>query len=238
MLDHVYRRRFERLKLVHKFNFDGRAFRSNADGTVKMSDKNKSRRKGAITKAWKKYGRLSAKVESGEYDFVSATKAQVRHLKDQFPHTNIGIIYNKRVDAGTQRRTEIFGRGENTQLLGNIKISNARDAAHARKLTFYLKFPTSLNRMNVDVYVHTVWMFLKPDYVSVAINGYAGTRMVDAASFKKYLESEIMGEVGQIIDENTSDYIYTGIYIIYYKKAVSKKWLDNLKKKLMKFQAS
>lgn len=220
MKDHIYKSRMKRLRLVHKFSFDLRQTLT-------------SQRKSAITRVWNSAADLLKKVESGEYTFLETTKTQTDHLKTQFPHTNKGIIYNKKVDKGTKRKTTIIGKGKNIQLLDDIKIDHAVSKEYARKLTFYMKYPDWLNQLDTEQYIFDLEAELEPDFISVAINGYAGSALITAKDFAKYHVS-----LGNKIEQKTdATEVLTGVYIIYFVERLTTKWLEELKEKIMTFQS-
>lgn len=242
--NYVYKQRYERLKLIHDFSFDGRAFSYDDKGTVKINKYNKDgkkvigQRKGIITKLWNQYKDVIKKLEDNVYTPIKATKSQRKHFRGQYETTNKVIIYNKKADSGTVRKTEIIGKGRDMQLMDDIKIKHAVDRRHAHKFTFYLPFPETFSQLHIDDYIELINAELKPDFVSIAINGFAGSKMITPFEFSKYKKSltrDIKAHGGK--GRNKIKTIITGMYLIFFKNRLNKQWLKELKEKVIKFQS-
>jgi len=215
--DKWYKRQFKRLQLIHEFSWDGRQKLTPA-------------RKGQITKLYNQHYIALGKIERGVYSFVPATRSRIKNLDQQFPHTNKGIIYNKPIQAGEKRKTILIGRGKKTQLLDHIVIKNkdhATDKNYISRYTIYLPFPDNFEVMHLEYFIDIVRDKLDPDYISVAINGYAGNQAFLPSSMSNYAP-QLFDKLSATGEEETD--IFTGLYIIYYRKGLNKKWLQKIKR--------
>jgi hypothetical protein len=215
-----YKKQYKRLRAIHNFTWDGRQKLTPA-------------RKGQITKLYNQHYIALGKIERGVYSFVNATKAQSKNLDQQFPHTNKGIIYNKPIHSGEKRQTTIIGRGNKTQLMDKITIKYPTEKSMTTKFTTYLPFPDNFDPSNIDYFIDIIESKLQPDYISVAINGYAGSQSFLPSSMASYAPS-LTDSISQAIDDADSEDevldIFTGVFIIYYRKGLTKKWLQKIKK--------
>lgn len=214
-----YKAQFKRLKKIHGFTFDAR-------------HKITPARKSAIRKAYNKYNVSLNKIEKGIYTFIPAKKSQIKNLGEQFPHSNKGIIYNHPVAPETKRETKIFGKGKHTKLVDAITIYDPeKEYAPIKKYTFYIPFPDDFSPVYIDSYIDLINDRLNPDYVSVAINGYAGTREYQPQHMTGYGQ-QLMDNllIEQDIEDETTKDIFTGVYIVYYRKRLNKKWLEKIKR--------
>lgn len=204
-----YRKQYHRLKQIHDFSFN-------------LREKLTPQRKAAIRRVYSKNYRLLGRIERGRYTFLKATKAQIKNLSKQFPVTNKGIIYNRPVDLGTIRTTKIVGRGKQTQLVDTVKLQR-RDV---KKIVFYVPFPDNFEMNLIDVYMEYIKDRLDPDYLSVAINHYQGTEEYQPLDLVKYAPQL----KGMLDIESDGKAKFTGIYIVYFKKRVTKTWLKKVEK--------
>lgn len=208
-----YKAQMKRLKKVHSFTFDAR-------------EKLIPQRKTAIRKAFNKYNQYLSKIKKGEYTFIKAKKSQVKNLKEQFPHSNKGIIYNHPVQPGAIRKTEIFGTGKSTKLLDEFEYTLAiPELKGLKEYTFYLPWPESLAVDMREVWTDYVNDTLQPNYISVAINGYSGLGMMQPGDAGKYTK-DLTDKLGKKGKE-----ILTGIYVIFHRRKVGV-WLRKIKQKI------
>ncbi len=208
-----YKAQMKRLKNVHQFTFDAR-------------EKLIPQRKTAIRKAFNKYNQYLSKIKRGEYTFIDAKKSQVKNLKEQFPHSNKGIIYNRPVQSGAVRKTEIFGTGKHTKLLDEFEYTEVSPVLKdLREFTFYLPWPESLDVDAREIWVDYVNDTLQPNYISMAINGYSG------------LAAKMPGEAGKYAIDLTDKLgkkgkeILSGIYLIFHRKKGGA-WLKRIKQEI------
>jgi hypothetical protein len=209
-----YKQQYSRLKGIHNFTFN-------------LRQKLTPQRKAAIRKAHNKYNKILHAVENGRYTFVETTPSQNKNLREQYPYTNKGIIYNKPVDKGTVRTTKIFGRGKNINLVDDVRLKFASDKNEARKITFYIQFPPDFMYSELDIWIEYIRDLLEPDYISVAINGYAGSQEVLPSSFGKYAE-DLRNKLKNK-NEGAEDAV-TGLYVIFYIKRLNNQWLKEKEK--------
>jgi len=213
-----YKRQFKRLKKIHNFSFNLRGKLTPA-------------RKASITKLYNQHYIALGKIERGVYSFVPATRWQKTQLKENFPSTNKGFIYNHPIDPKTKRTTKIVGRGKNTRMVDKVIILDPNTGKKQNvKVTFYIPFPREIDRVNHQEFTEFVNQLLKPDFISISINGHAGKSQRIGELAVKYSGefSDIKGDDGKSV--------FTGLYIIYYFKNITKKrlnkWAKNINKKI------
>lgn len=212
-----YKLLYRRIKKLHNFSFD-------------LRNKLTPQRKSAITRAYKKYTKYLTKLNTGKYDFIPAKKSQLKYLSKQYVTTNRGVIYNRPKSQGTERTVKIVGRGKSTTITERVVIKYANESLSKRglkKIVFYIRFPEDIisNPYLIGSFIDYVSDKLNPDYISVAINHYSGTQMYDPGNSARYA-ADLLDTLSLNSDSATE--ALTGIYIIYYKTGVTKKWQRNV----------
>jgi hypothetical protein len=213
-----YKKQYKRLRAIHNFSWDGRQKLTQA-------------RKGQITKLYNQHYIALGKIERGVYTFVEATKWQKQHLNEQFPSTNKGFIYNHPIEKDIKRTTRIIGKGKTIRLLDSVTTYDPDSKKKIdTKQTFYIPFPSERDRLNHDLFIDYVHHFLKPDFISVAVNGYSGK------TEHQHGEAITSGDPLTNLIGKDGEEVYTGIYIIYYLRAKTKKgltkWLNTINQKI------
>lgn len=213
----TYREKYNRLQQIHDFTFS-------------ESDNFTPRQKTAITRLYKKYQReilrLQTENKNKRFTFIKATKAQRDKFKSQYVVTNKGIIYNRPVS-----KAKIVGKGKDTRILAETKLDKKESVQKRNhKIELYIQFPEEIKSDPdlINEFVKQIQKQFKPDYISVAINHYAGTAMYSPKTMNHYAP-DLTDKLSNIPEQKNP---FTGVYIIYYRQRVNKKWLTNLNQKI------